>query len=51
MLIECADRLSFVETWNKVLQARRRERIRLKAIEEDVANDVYTGKTARKIVM
>lgn len=45
------NRLSFVETWNRVLQARRRERIQLKAIEEEVSNDVYTGKTARKIVM
>ncbi|KAH7066102.1 hypothetical protein BKA63DRAFT_571484 [Paraphoma chrysanthemicola] len=49
---ECAqNRLSFVETWTKVLQARRRERIKLKTIQEEVSNSVYTGRTARRIVM
>ncbi|OAL50308.1 hypothetical protein IQ07DRAFT_679737 [Pyrenochaeta sp. DS3sAY3a] len=45
------NRLSFVETWSKVLQARRRERIQLKAIQEEVSSDIYTGKAARKILM
>ncbi|KAH7067158.1 hypothetical protein FB567DRAFT_599516 [Paraphoma chrysanthemicola] len=49
---ECAqNRLSFVETWTKMLQARRRERIKLKTIQEEVSKSVYTGRTARKIVM
>jgi hypothetical protein len=50
-LTNYADRFAFVETWDKMLQARRRERVRLKAIQDEVSNDVYTGRMARRVIM
>ncbi|KAF2746088.1 hypothetical protein M011DRAFT_487603 [Sporormia fimetaria CBS 119925] len=44
-------KFSFVETWEKVLRARRRERRKLQSIQEEVSKEIYDGKTARKIVM
>lgn len=42
-------RLSFQESWNHVLEARRVERLRLQRIRSDMMRNVYSGAVATKI--
>jgi hypothetical protein len=43
--------MEFAQAWSEVMAARRRQRVRLMQIQEDLKGEVFTGKEARKIVM
>jgi len=43
--------IEFCQAWEEVMVARRKQRVKLKQIQEDMKDESYTGKEARKIIL
>lgn len=48
---DVAGQLNFIQTWNEVMEERRKQRTRLRSIQEEMKKETFSSKDALAIRM